>query len=67
MDVQGAEGGVIQGFSNYLNNSINIKILTEFSPFLLMSSGFEAKEFIYLLLKFKVKIYVLNKNRKFIK
>ncbi len=68
MDVEGAEGGVIQGFSNFLNNATNIiKILTEFSPFLLKSSDVEAKEFLNLLLKFKFKIFTLNKNKKEIK
>lgn len=64
MDIQGAEGGAIQGMSNLLEENKNVKIISEFWPIGLKRFGIEPKEHLNLLLKYGFKLYEINEQEK---
>ncbi len=66
MDIQGAEGGVVQGMSNLLGKQKNITIITEFWPIGLKRFGVEPDECLNLLLNSGFKLYELNQRKKII-
>jgi len=49
MDIQGAEGGAIQGMRNILRDNKSVRLLTEFWPIGLRRFGVEAREYLYAL------------------
>lgn len=67
MDIQGAEGGAIQGMYNLLNKNNNVKIVTEFWPIGLKRFGTDPEEFLRLLIKLGFKLYEVNEQDKEIK
>jgi FkbM family methyltransferase len=60
MDVEGAEMCVLQGMVETIRKNPDIKIITEFSPHHLESSGFSPKSFLEQLMVYGFKLYVLN-------
>jgi FkbM family methyltransferase len=64
MDIQGAEGGALQGMSNLLNKNKNVKIVTEFWPIGLKGFGIEPEDYLKLLLKHGFKLYHTNEEKK---
>ena len=60
MDVQGAEGGVIQGMPNLLQKSKNLKIISEFCPTLFEFFGVDSEDYLNLLLNNEFKLYLIN-------
>jgi len=68
IDIQGAEGGVIQGATLLLQkNPRNLKIATEFWPTGLKRFGTEPEEYLKLLLKHGFKLYHINERENKIK
>lgn len=66
MDIQGAEGGAIQGMFNLLKKN-NVKIITEFWPIGLKRFGIDPGECLKLLIEFGFKLYEVNEQEKKIK
>ena len=66
MDIQGAEGGAIQGMFNLLKKN-NVKIITEFWPIGLKRFGIDSEECLKLLIEFGFKLYEVNEREKKIK
>ena len=66
MDIEGAEGGAIQGMSNILKNN-NVKIVSEFCPGGLKRFGIDSEEYLKLLIKFGFKLYEVSEREKKIK
>jgi hypothetical protein len=58
MDIQGAELTAIQGMPLLLKKNKNIKILTEFTPPLLRGFNIESAEFLKLVQKHDLKMYI---------
>jgi len=67
MDIQGSEGGAIQGMPNLLKKNRNVKIITEFWPIGLKRFGIEPKECLNLLVQLGFKLYEVNEKEKKIK
>lgn len=63
MDVQGAEGAVIQGMPFLLKKNKDIQILTEFSPSLLSRSDIEPIEFLKELVNYGFSFFDLNEEK----
>lgn len=59
VDVQGAEGGVVQGMQSLLSKN-KVKLITEFWPFGLKKFGISAKEYIELLFAHGFKLYEIK-------
>jgi len=66
MDIQGAEGGAIQGMFNLLKKN-NVKIITEFWSIGLKRFGIDSEECLKLLIEFGFKLYEVNEREKKIK
>lgn len=67
IDVEGSESGVIEGMPLILKKSKNLKIMTEFDPFLMKKFGVDATNYIQLLLEHGFKLYdILREKGKFI-
>ena len=66
MDIQGAEGGAIQGMFNLLKKN-NVKIITEFWSIGLKRFGIDSEECLKLLIEFGFKLYEVNEQEKKIK
>ena len=64
MDIEGAEGGAVQGMRNILKRSKNIKIITEFYPEALEGFGIGAREYLNLLLRHNFKFFMLDEKEK---
>lgn len=64
MDIEGAEGGVIQGASSLLQKNKNVKIVSEFLPIGLKRWGIEPEEYLKLLLKYGFRLYHINEQAK---
>lgn len=64
MDIEGAEYVAIQGMSNLLKENKNVKIVTEFNPFVLKEFGVEPVEYLKLLLAHGFKLYNINDEKK---
>lgn len=64
MDIQGAEGGAIQGMLNLLRKNNKVKILTEFWPIGLIRFGINPDEYLNLLIKLGFKLYEINEREK---
>jgi len=62
IDVQAAEGGVIQGMPLILQKNKDLKILTEFWPLGLVRFGKTPEKFLKLLIKHNFKIYRINEH-----
>lgn len=63
MDIQGAEGGALQGMPNLLKKN-KVKIVTEFWPIGLKEFGIAPKEYLKLLIENGFKLYNANKQEK---
>lgn len=67
MDIQGAEGGAIQGMLNLLKKNKTVKIVTEFWPVGLKRFGIDPDEYLKLLIELGFKLYEINEQEKKIK
>jgi FkbM family methyltransferase len=67
MDIEGAEGGAIQGMCNLLNKNQNVKIITEFWPSGCKRFGIGSEEYLKLLLELGFNLYEINVQEKKIK
>ena len=67
MDIQGAEGGAIQGMLNLLKKNKTIKIVSEFWPVGLKRFGIDPDEYLKLLIEFGFRLYEVNEQEKKIK
>ena len=67
IDVQGAEGRAIQGMLNLLKKNYNVKIVMEFVPVKIKTSGVEPEEFLKLLTGLSFKLYEIVEREKKIK
>lgn len=63
IDVQGAEGSVIEGMLDLLDMNKDIKIVTEFWPFGLKRSGFDPAEFLKLVIKSHFDLFELDSQK----
>lgn len=66
MDIEGSEGGAIQGMFELLEKN-NVKIITEFWPSGLKRFGMDPGEYLKLLIKIGFKLYEVNESEKKIK
>lgn len=57
IDVEGSESSVIEGMTLLLNKMKNLKIMTEFYPFLIKKFGMEPEQYIKLLLDAGFRLY----------
>jgi len=64
MDIQGAEGGALQGLSNLIKKNKNLKIVTEFWPIGLKRFGIEPIEYLKTLIKHGFSLYQINERKK---
>lgn len=64
MDIQGAEGGAIQGALSLLRKNKNLKIITELWPVGLKRCGIDVKEYLKLLIGQGFTLYQINKQDK---
>jgi len=64
MDIQGAEGGAVQGMLNLLNKNGDAKIITEFWPIGLKRFGVEPNAYLNLLQENGFELYHLNETEK---
>jgi FkbM family methyltransferase len=64
MDIQGAEGGAIQGMCSLLKKNKNVKIVTEFWPIGLKRFGIGPEEYVKLLIEHGFKLYEINEQEK---
>ena len=64
MDVQGAEGMIIQGMPLLLQRIKNLKIITEFWPIGLKRCGIEPKDYLQLLENWHFKLYHMDNKKK---
>jgi len=64
MDIEGLEVDTIKSMSSLLQKMQNIKIMTEFNPFMLKRFGIEPQDYLQLLKDFDLKIYHLDKKKK---
>jgi len=64
IDIEGYEFEAIKGMSRILQKTNNVKLMTEFNPYLLKKSGIEPIEYLKLLKDFGFNIYNLEKKNK---
>lgn len=64
IDIEGFEFEAIKGMSELLEKSNNVKIMTEFNPYLLKKSEIEPEEYIKLLKNLGFTIYNLDKKKR---
>jgi len=64
MDIQGSEMLALEGMKETVNRCTKLKILTEFWPYGIEKSGYEAKEFIEMIIQLGFKIFVFEKGCK---
>lgn len=64
MDIEGAEGGAIQGMYSLLQKNKNVKIITEFWPMGLKEFGVGPDEYLKSLIKHNFKLYHINEKEK---
>ncbi|MFB0524156.1 MAG: FkbM family methyltransferase [Phycisphaerae bacterium] len=64
MDIQGAEGGAIEGMTNLLKKNKSVKIMTEFWPIGLKRFGIDPEEFLKLLMQYGFKLYHIIEQEK---
>ena len=64
MDIEGYEGEAIKGMTSLLQKSEWIRILMEFTPYLIEEIGMRPEEYISLFNDPDWKIYVLNRRKK---
>lgn len=64
MDIQGSEANAFQGGTHIINDSKQIKIITEFQPAYINMSGRSAGEYLRLLRKSKFTIYEIKGKEK---
>jgi len=64
MDIQGAEPVAIQGMTLLLEKNKDVKIITEFEPFLLKKFGVEPKEYLKLLMRHDFRLHFLNEQKR---
>lgn len=67
MDIQGAEGGAIQGGFSFLQKNKNVRIITEFWPIGLKTSGIAPQEYLELLIGLGFRLYEVSEWEKRIK
>jgi len=67
MDIEGAEGGALEGMPLLLEKNKKMKIITEFFPSALKEFGVEPEEFLKLLTKYGFKFFAINEKEKKIK
>ena len=67
IDIEGAEGGAIQGMVALLKKNKNVKIMTEFWPAGLKRSGIDASEYLKIFVKHGFKLYNINEQEKTLK
>lgn len=63
MDIEGAEMEALKGMSLTLVKMSNIKLMTEYNPYLLKKIGINPKEYLELLKKSGFKLYHLDKKQ----
>lgn len=63
MDIQGAEGLVLQGMANLLEKNKNMTILTEFSPMALKGAGTDPKQYLRLLTENGFILYHISEEK----
>jgi FkbM family methyltransferase len=66
IDIQGAEMSALLGMERIIKANDKLKMFIEFSPFLIMRSGFSPEDFLNKLLKYGFKIYVINGQKRII-
>jgi len=64
IDVEGFESEAVKGMAKVLQRTNNVKLMTEFSSYLLKKSGIEPIEYLKLLKDFGFNIYNLEKKKK---
>ena len=64
MDIEGAEGGAVQGMMNLLKRNKNIKLVTEFLPMRLQDFGVGPKQYLDLLMGAGFKLYEINERER---
>lgn len=64
MDIQGAEGGAVQGMFELLMKNRSMEIISEFWPIGLKRFGIEPIEYLKMLLSHGFKLYELNEKEK---
>lgn len=64
MDIQGGEGGAIQGMLLLLQKNKNVKIVTEFWPIGLRRFGIEPEEYLKVLIKHGFRLYHINEQKR---
>ncbi len=62
MDVEGAESNVIQGMTNILKNSKNLKMIVEYNPNAINQLGLNPENYLNLLLENKFSLYDINEK-----
>lgn len=62
MDIQGAEGTVIQGMRNILNRNDNLNMITEYWPYGLIKCGMDSLVFPKLLVRYNYYPFELNEK-----
>lgn len=62
MDIQGAEGGALKGMASLLENSKDIKVISEFTPSGIKKYGMEPRAYLELWQKLGFKLYNLNRK-----
>jgi len=62
LDIEGNEMEAIKGMISILKKNSEIKIMTEFNPFMLQKSGIEPKKYLEFLKEFDFKIYFPDKK-----
>jgi FkbM family methyltransferase len=64
IDIEGAEALALQGMSSILKKNKNLKILTEFNPFLLKKSGIKPEKYLESLVGWNFKLYHIHEKEK---
>lgn len=64
MDIQGAEGGAIQGMSLLLQKNKGLKIMTEFWPSGLKGFGIRPEQYVKLLVEHGFRLYQIDEQKK---
>jgi len=67
MDIQGAEMAALQGMTETVLKNDSLKIITEFWPKVLQSSGFSPLEFLNRLVGYGFTLYVITSKEPWIK
>jgi FkbM family methyltransferase len=64
IDAEGSESGIFYGMDSIIKKNPNLKIITEYFPFLIKKFGLEPKKFIHILLDLGFQLYdILDKNK----